>query len=207
MKTGSNLLFLIQAPYFEDYGPMRKAAGTYFPFGLGYISSYVKKHGYDVSFFDPNVQDVSAKDIVEFVRCENPVLIGISFMTPQFYVAKEFADVIRQEIPEVSIVLGGAHPSVMPNETLEEIPSADYVVFGEGEETTLELLDSLTKRNCSPVDIPGLAWRDNDKVVINEPREPLKDLDTLAYPDRDLIDQSLYHHQSFLSYSKRTQAI
>lgn len=207
MKTRNNLLLLIQTPYFEDYGPMRKAAGTYFPFGLGYISSYVKKHGYAVSFFDPNVQDTSAKDIVEFVRRENPVLVGISFMTPQFYVAKEFTDAIKQKISKVSIVLGGAHPSVMPNETLEEIPSADYVVFGEGEETTLELLDLLTKRNCSPADIPGLVWRHNDKVVINKPREPLGDLDTLAYPDRDLIDQSLYHHQSFLSYSKRTQTI
>ena len=207
MKVQNNHLLLIQTPYFEDYGPMRKAAGTYFPLGLGYISSYVKKHGYDVSFFDPNVQDISVEDIVAFINREKPALVGISFMTPQFYAAKKMADAIKEKTPEVPIVVGGAHPSVMPQKTLEEILSVDYVINGEAEQTTLELLNFLTKRDCSPADISGLVWRDNSKIVINEQRPLLKDLDLLAYPDRELIDQSLYHHQSFLRYFKHTQTI
>jgi radical SAM superfamily enzyme YgiQ (UPF0313 family) len=207
MNARSNHLLLIQTPYFEDYGPMRKAAGTYFPLGLGYISSFVKQYGYDVSFFDPNVQDVTLEDIVDFVRREKPTLVGVSFMTPQFYAAKNIVDAVKEAAPEVSVVLGGAHPSVMPRRNLEEMPNADFVVFGEGEVTTLELLEYLTKRRGVLPEIRGLAWRDNDAVMLNGPRSLLTDLDALPFPDRDLIDQSLYRHQSFLSYYKHAQTI
>lgn len=186
---------------------MRKAAGTYFPLGLGYISSFVKQHGYNVSFFDPNVQDVTIEDMVDFVRQEKPVLVGVSFMTPQFYVAKKIADAIKGCTPDVHIVFGGAHPSVLPKKTLAEIPSADFIVFGEGEQTTLELLDHLSKGKKRLAEIDGLAWRGEGEIVVNRPRELIEDLDSLPYPDRDLLDQSLYHAQSFLSYSPRAMTI
>jgi radical SAM superfamily enzyme YgiQ (UPF0313 family) len=207
MNARRNHLLLIQTPYYEDYGPMRKAAGTYFPLGLGYISSFVKQYGYDVSFMDMNVQDTSHKDIAKFVCQEKPTLVGISFMTPQFYAAKNIADVVKEAAPEVSVVLGGAHPSVMPRRSLEEIPSADFVVFGEGEITTLGLLEFLSKRRGALAGISGLAWRKNDAIMLNSPRPLLNDLDALPFPDRDLIDQSLYRHQSFLSYYKHVQTI
>lgn len=207
MNKANNRLFLIQAPYFEAYGPMRKAAGTYFPIGLGYISSFVKRRGYDVSFFDPNVEDVTPEDIAELVRQERPAVVGVSFMTPQFYAAKKIIDGIKGCRPDVPIVLGGAHPSVLPKETLVEMPNADFVVFGEGEQTILELLDHLSKGKKQLAEIDGLAWRENGKVVVNRPRELIADLDSLPFPDRDLIDQSLYHAQSFLSYSSRAMTI
>jgi anaerobic magnesium-protoporphyrin IX monomethyl ester cyclase len=203
----NQLLYLIQAPYFEDYGPMRKAAGTYFPVGLGYISSFVKQHGYNVSFVDLNVQDVTLEDIVDFVRHEKPVLVGVSFMTPQFYGAKKIADAIKDCTPDVHIVFGGAHPSVLPRKTLAEIPSANFIVSGEGEQTTLELLDHLTNGRKGLAEIDGLAWREEGEIVVNRPRELIEDLDSLPYPDRDLIDQSLYHAQSFLSYSPKAMTI
>ena len=186
---------------------MRKTAGTYFPLGLGYISSFVKQYGYDVSFFDPNVQDITLEDIVDFVQREKPVLVGISFMTPQFYVAKKFADAIKDSTPDVHIVFGGAHPSVLPKKTLAEISSANFIVSGEGEQTTLELLDHLTKGKKSLAEIDGLAWRKEGEIVVNRPRELIENLDSLLYPDRDLISQSLYHAQSFLSYSLNAMTI
>lgn len=186
---------------------MRKAAGTYFPLGLGYISAFVKQYGYRVSFWDLNVQDIIFEDIVNYLYNEKFDFVGISFMTPQFYAAKEIADIIKETIPEIPIILGGAHPSVMPKETLDEIPNADFVVFGEGEQTMLELLDCITKGQGSFTKIKGLAWRHQDRIVCNEPRSPYKNLDSLPYPDRGLIDQSLYRHQSFLSYYKRVQTI
>jgi anaerobic magnesium-protoporphyrin IX monomethyl ester cyclase len=198
---------LIQAPYIEDYGPMRKAAGVYYPLGIAYISSCAKEKGYDVHFIDPNVQTLSQNEIVEKVRRLNPVLVGVSFMTPQFFTAKTIVDSLKQGIPDVSIVLGGAHPSVLKEKTLEEIPSADFVVFGEGEETTVELLDDLMKERKSLDKINGLAWKQNGVIHCNEERPTISEIDQIPFPDRTLIDQSLYHQQSFLGFSKRTQSI
>ena len=205
--SASNLLILIQAPYFEDYGPMRKAAGCYFPLGIGYISALVKQHGFRVRFIDPNVQDLTPAAVADVVRREDPLLVGVSFMTPQFFTARKIVDAIKLQSPQTPVVLGGAHPSVMPRRTLEEIPNADFVVYGEGEQTTRDLLETLSGGNGRLAEIEGLAWRRDEQVVVNPPRPPLEDLDQLPHLDRELIDQSLYHQQGFLSYSKHAAAI
>jgi len=199
-------LFLIQSPIYNDYGPMKKAAGTYFPLGIGYISAFAKQNGYDVKFFDFNVQDISPEDIAEEALKENPLIIGISFMTPQFLITADICRKIKKICPHIPIVLGGAHPSVMPSQTLKEIPDADFVIISEGEMTLVELLKSL-QYSQDFIEIKGLAYREGDNVILTAPREPIEDLDSLPFPDRSIIDQSLYRAQSFLSYSSKTATI
>ncbi|MBN1342231.1 MAG: cobalamin-dependent protein [Phycisphaerae bacterium] len=186
---------------------MRKAAGNYFSLGIGYVAASVKAHGYDVRFIDPNVQETTPDEMAQAIRRDQPVLVGISFMTPQFYAAKEICDVIREVSPSCPIVLGGAHPSVMPQRTLREISAADFVVFGEGEETLVDLLDSLRGNGSELSAINGLAWRNGQEVVVNEARAPIEDLDALPFPDRSLIDQLLYRAQSFLNCSSKRGTI
>jgi radical SAM superfamily enzyme YgiQ (UPF0313 family) len=183
----NNLLYLIQTPYYNDYGPMKKAAGTYFPLGLGYISSYVKRHG--------------------AILKDKPALVGVSFMTPQYYAARDMCEAIKSACADTPIALGGAHPSVMAKETLNDIPFCDFAVVREGEETVLELLRALEREGSDLGAIRGLAWRDGNQIVVNEPREPIRDLDSLPFPDRDLIDITLYRAQSFFSYSSKMAAI
>ena len=199
-------IFLIQAPFFNDYGPMKKAAGTYFPLGIGYISAYVKSRGFEVIFFDPNVQEITPEDIAKQALKKNPILIGISFMTPQFIIVSQMCTVLKKLCPNIPIALGGAHPSVMPKQTLEEIPEADFIVIMEGEETTLELLEAL-KAGKDYKRIKGIAFRENNIVFETEPRKPIENLNSLPFPNRALIDQSLYRAQSFLSYSSKAAAI
>jgi radical SAM superfamily enzyme YgiQ (UPF0313 family) len=206
-NSSADLLILVQAPYFADYGPMRKAAGRYYPLGIGYLSASVKQHGYRVRLIDPNVQDAPAPAIADAVRCANPLLVGVSFMTPQFFTAREIVEAIKASSPGTPVVLGGPHPSVMPDRTLREIPQADFAVHGEGEQTTLALLEALSAGGRNFAGIEGLAWRRDDRVIVNPPRPPLEDLDRLPHLDRELIDQSLYHQQGFLSYSKKAAAI
>ena len=200
-------LHLVQAPYCLDYGPMRKASGTYFPMGLGYIAAYVERAGFGAALIDPNAEEMSVDEAARRATEGAPVCVGVSFMTPQLHWARDFARALRRIAPKVPLVLGGAHPSVLPEQTLADIPEADYVVYGEGEETTLELLEYLAEGKGSPDGIVGLAWRGDSAPVVNEPRPPIEDLDDLPRPDRDLIDQKLYHAQSFLSYSGKAMTI
>ena len=200
-------LVLIQAPYYKDYGPMRKAAGVYYPLGIAYISACAKQKGYKVCFIDPNVQSFSNNEIIQKVRELDPILVGVSFMTPQFFTAKDIVDNLKHALPKIPIVLGGAHPSVLKEKTLEEIPSADFIVFGEGEETIVELLDYLAKKGEPLNKIKGLAWKHEGKIKCNDDRPSIPDPDQLPFPDKTLIEQSLYHQQSFLGYSKKIQSI
>jgi len=192
-----------------DYEKMRETAAQYYPLGLEYISAYVKRKGYSVRLFDPNFQRISKEDIARTVARENPLLVGISFMTPSYYYAKELCETIKKYSPKTLVVLGGVHPSALIEETLQEIPQADFIVFGEGEETTLELLDWISGKGAPNQlsKIHGLAWRDKNSIMRNSPRPPIEDLDALPFPDRTLIDRTLYRTKSFLSYSNNTGSI
>lgn len=200
-------LLLIQTPYIDDYGPMKKAAGTYFPLGLGYISAYVKQHCYDTKLIDPNVQGICLDGIAQVVLQNKPLIVGISFMTPQIEKARKICRHIRQVAPEICIVLGGAHPTAVPKQTLQYIPEADIAVIGEGERTTLELLRVISQGKSAFEKVPGLCFHRNGQLISTNPRDPIENLDTLPFPDRNLIDQRLYHTQSFLNCSRRSATI
>jgi radical SAM superfamily enzyme YgiQ (UPF0313 family) len=65
---------------------------------------------------------------------------------------------------------------------------ADYVLIGEGEETLVELLGTLSA-GADPSQIVGLAFRQKSKV---KRRPDISDLDTLPFPAWDLVDIERY---------------
>lgn len=205
----SKTLYLIQSKHIPDYEKMRETAAQYYPLGLEYIASYVQQDGYSVRLIDPNFERISIEEIAKTVARETPLLVGISFMTPSYYYAKELCGIIKEYSPNTLILLGGVHPSALISETLQEIPQADFICFGEGEETTLELLSWISEKGSSNQlgEIRGLAWRDNGSIQMNPPRPPIEDLDALPFPDRTLTDRTLYRTESFLSYSSKTGSI
>jgi radical SAM superfamily enzyme YgiQ (UPF0313 family) len=93
-------------------------------------------------------------------------------------------------MPGVKIVWGGAHPSILPEQTLAA-PDIDYIVIGAGEYILLELIEHLEKGDKLG-DIKGLAYKEKGRIIINEPRPFIKDLDELPDPAWHLVDVSKY---------------
>jgi radical SAM superfamily enzyme YgiQ (UPF0313 family) len=85
---------------------------------------------------------------------------------------------------------------------------ADIIVFGEGEETMLELVSHYNNTTKLLNEISGIAYTLNDKVIVNPERELKKDLNELPLPGRQQIDLQQYfdvwknkHGQSVVSVS------
>ena len=78
----------------------------------------------------------------------------------------------------------------MKEEILQVQPEIDYVVLGEGELIIAELCRMLeSKRTVSK--IKGLVYRTAKGTVKANPRRDLiKDVDSLPFPARDLVDMS-----------------
>ncbi|OHD65934.1 MAG: hypothetical protein A2096_16750, partial [Spirochaetes bacterium GWF1_41_5] len=91
------------------------------------------------------------------------------------------------------IVLGGPHPTCLPDECLGE-PAVDYVVRGEGEISFLELCEAI--RTHQPVDaIAGISFRRRDGIIHNPDRPFINNLDELPFPALDLFgDLGRYSH-------------
>jgi len=122
------------------------------------------------------------------ILAENPDLVGITCTSGNMDAARVLVGRLKRN--GVPLILGGSHPTVLPEQSLE-YTSADMVAVGEGEITLVHTMDALRgKRAIS--DIPSLAWQDNGRVKVN-PRGALIDpLDEIPIPDRSFIDRSNY---------------
>jgi radical SAM superfamily enzyme YgiQ (UPF0313 family) len=120
-----------------------------------------------------------------------PHLVGITAMTSAYHRALDSAALLKAQLGR-PIVIGGPHATVYPERILREAPAIDYVVRGEGEETTLELVRALEGRNGDLGAIRGLSYRVRGAVVSNPDRELIEDLDALPFPARHLFELEHY---------------
>ncbi|MEI6704558.1 MAG: radical SAM protein [Deltaproteobacteria bacterium] len=169
------------------------------PLGLAYLGAYVQDiPGVELAGFDNNALKLEPEKYREIIACEAPDIIAISVMTATVSSAWEMARVVKDINSHAIVVVGGAHCSALPESTLEE-PSIDYGVVGEGEEAFHELLIALREKR-DPSGIPNLVYRRNGKIHLNPRRSPIRDIDKIPFPRRDLFDNSKYG----MSVNRRT---
>jgi len=162
-------------------------------------AAYVRAHGVaDVEVLDCKVLSICFEHMLEIVKDKHPdivVLGDILHSYGGFAVQKYFNEAaagIKKELPAVKIVVGGLWYSSLSTETLEQNPAIDFVVMGEGEITFCELVEALQKGRTRFEDIPGLASRNDGKVVWGPVRELIEDLDILPLPAYDLFPMEKY---------------
>lgn len=158
------------------------------PLGLGYLSSYLRKHGgpYNIRYIDRNIE--------ETVRNFKPHVVCISCVSVNYDRARAIAKKIKEINEKTAIIMGGFHITLEP-QSLD--PNIDLGIMGEGEELFCKIVESLFANNFTvmPEDvkkIPGLIFWDNGKLVINPGRGFVKDLDAIPPPDRELLGDHLY---------------
>jgi len=158
------------------------------PLGLLTVATYLKKFG---DFNDINIIDKNFDNIFEKILEIKPDIIGISAMTVHYLDAIELAKKIKSNL-DIPIIIGGVHISTLPFSLKKYF---DIAVIGEGEQTTLELLTLFEKKGFSKKElkkIKGIAFYDNDKLVITEPRELIDSLDKIPIPDRSFLNKEYF---------------
>ena len=170
--------------------PLRVGKQVTEPLGLAYVAAVLERHDIEVRIIDAIVEDLSTAEVITAAKQFNPDIIGMPMWTPTAKVVMDLATEFKNNLPNVYIVVGGIHPTVLPEETLE-CKAIDFVVRGEGEHAALELVNAIEKKG-SLSKIKGLAYREGNKVIINPEREPLKDLDSLPFPARHLLSMPKY---------------
>jgi len=123
----------------------------------------------------------------------DPDVVGIQAVTATANNAIALAGRVREVLPDCLVVMGGVHPTQAAR-ALCQAGHADVVVQGEGEATFAELLSVYrTSSKRAFHDIPGLSFRDDGgATVTTAPRPPIRDLDRLPPPARDLVDMAKY---------------
>ncbi len=194
MINGKIKIVLVNPPLLvqDRYGRDLKNFGAISePLGLAYLAANLEMHNYEVSIVDAAALSWGCKETAKELLNQCPDLIGITMLTPMFGAVKDLSSEIKKALPKSKIIVGGAHATALPQQTLNEIKEIDYVCVGEGENTVVDLMKYLTgKKEIS--EINGLTYRKNGETISNKPRAFETDLDKLPPPARHLLPMEKY---------------
>jgi radical SAM superfamily enzyme YgiQ (UPF0313 family) len=145
--------------------------------GIDVKSYYIKSNPRAVDAMG----DLNENDIEVFlgnIKNLNPDLVGFSLKSPIFHMGKYITKKIKTLLPNVKIIWGGVHPSLLPEESIKY---SDFVCVGEGEEAILELVEKLSNGEKGN-DVQNIWAKEKDFIYKSSQRPIVKDLDTLPLP-------------------------
>jgi len=176
----------------DRYGQDMKHFGAVTePLGIAYLAGTLEKKMIPVTIIDSPAENMSVEDVTQAIKNSSFTLVGISLLTPCFEVVKTLCSHIKNQLPGLPIILGGPHCTALPERTLEEIPSADIICFGEGENTIKEIAMDKSLGNLSA--IKGICYRDKSgKILKTDPRPYIKKIDEIPMPARHLLPMKKY---------------
>jgi len=163
------------------------------PLGLAWIAAVLEMAGHKVRVIDSPTEGVDLKTFINEVESWSPDVVGITSITPTIYKAYDAAKAIKEYDKDLPVIMGGPHVTFMYEEALSN--GVDVVVRGEGEYTTLELVNTMEKVGLDAErlrSIRGLAFRRGGEIVRTPDRPPIRNLDELPPPARHLLPMDKY---------------
>lgn len=160
------------------------------PLGLAYIASALMAADFSVSAVDFNVSGLNLKRIDSIMSSDAPRIVGISTTTETYGNALRMAQRVKERSPETAVILGGAHPTILPEAVLAE-EAVDFVAVGPGEQTMVGLAEQVIRGQGAFDAIAGLGYADDGAPHVN-PRAKLPHPDDLPLPARELFPLEFY---------------
>lgn len=180
---------LIAPPY-----PLEESPSP--PLGLSYVAAACEAAGAQVIIIDYVVNKYTPLKLAHVLDQFQPDVVGTTSVTMNFYQAIQIIADVKAYNPDIVTIMGGAHVSFDIENTLKSHPELDLIVYGEGEETLLELVPQLDSSHTWE-NIKGIAFRAGGDVVITPRRPLINDLDNLPLPARHLLPLSRYQALGF----------
>lgn len=201
MRQKLDLLLVNVGNRAQVYGKLGSSlVGIEPPFWAGLIAAFIQKHGYTVKIIDAEAENWDTEYTAGKIAEYNPLLGGIIVLgpnpsassTPKMTAAGEILTALKKKSPHIKTMLGGLHPSALPERTLRE-ENADFVCEGEGFYTILQLLNVLkSDKDVGDYKIKGLWYIKDGKVISNHRALLIENLDELPFVAWDLLPMDKY---------------
>ncbi len=168
-------VLLITPPY---HCGVLESAGTWMPLGMVYVAGNLQDAGYEVRIYDAMSRFHTFADIRSHIEDYSPDAVGTSAYTSSLSDAVQILRITKEVNPGIITFLGGIHPTFCWDEILrKDGDSVDFIIRGEGEITTTELLDHVFEGK--DLNAPGIAYVKDGKIRATKQRPLVSNLDTL----------------------------
>jgi anaerobic magnesium-protoporphyrin IX monomethyl ester cyclase len=161
------------------------------PLGISYLASFLREEDFSVAIADLHVDSRRPKDIGIYLEKFSPKVVGISSNTIAYPTSRTIIREVRKYDKSIPIILGGMHPSALPEDVLKE-NDADFVVRGEGEITLWQLLRYLLRGKTDLGSINGLTFKKQGRIFHNPEQSYIQEIDRIPFPARDLLSLDKY---------------
>jgi anaerobic magnesium-protoporphyrin IX monomethyl ester cyclase len=163
------------------------------PVGLTALAAFLEQNKITVDILDCNARVIGWDDLGDEIRRQKPRSVGVSSsMTCFVPEAFRCLEIAKQTDPDILTVGGGTQFTLAPDESFARCRDLDCIVRGDGEYTTLELLNELRGGQPNLQRVSGLSFRSNGEVFHNESRPAIADLDRLPLPAWHLLPMDEY---------------
>lgn len=161
--------------------------------GFGYLATAVKNNTpYTVELIDALKLNLTIDDTAKMIIKNNPTFVGFQMMSRDAKNVSEICKKIKSLKPHLMTIVGGPHPSGVPEFVLKNSPEIDFLVMGEGETPLIKLLNELEKDSPSLSKVEGLGYRSDDRTINLNKQYFEQDLEKLGIPAWDIIDPRTY---------------
>jgi radical SAM superfamily enzyme YgiQ (UPF0313 family) len=159
--------------------------------GIAYIAGVLLGKGHAVEILDFGKLGRREELFKEALRRSRVDVVGFQCYTSEIGEVKKLSETAKRELPQAVVVAGGPNPTLIPEATMLKLGSGvDYILRGEAEESFPLLLEKLHDKAAFP-EIPGLVWREDGKLRINEPKL-VADINSLPLPAWQLVHPQEY---------------
>jgi radical SAM superfamily enzyme YgiQ (UPF0313 family) len=158
---------------------------------MGVLLAYLRKNGFEIELWDYNVENFSEESFIKRLNDSKPDIIGIAATTPAIKNAHTLATLIKQHSPNTCTVVGGPHADNLPIKTIEEFKNFDVAVYGEAEDTFLELCKRIKEKQQLEGCL-GTVHREKEGIKQEAARPLITNLDKLPYAARDIVNFENY---------------
>lgn len=164
------------------------------PLGLMYLASACRQAGYVPDIIDLNKYSSREErtEVLKVYLAENkPKIIGISSYTADYNEARYIFRLCKNICTDTPILFGGPHATFTGKESLLNNP-VDIVMLFEGEESIIDILNFYIKHIGELSNIQSIAYLEGTEYIETKRRPLIKNLDSIPFPARDLIDIKSY---------------
>jgi anaerobic magnesium-protoporphyrin IX monomethyl ester cyclase len=170
--------------------PARQRNIVWPPYGAMYVASALRQKGYSPNILNVDTERIANAEVIRRIRDINPKYIGYSSLVATSYkYIKDLSRTVKIAFPDTIQILGGGL-SAAAGVVLRHTP-IDIVVYGEGEATAIELLECLDK-NADIDSVRGIYYKKDGSSIFTGRRPLIRNIDSLAYPEFNLIDMNNY---------------
>jgi anaerobic magnesium-protoporphyrin IX monomethyl ester cyclase len=162
----------------------------FIPLGLAYVASAIKRHGYEFEILDLDAGCASEEHVRQSLKNNKFDVVCMGCIVTGYKYIKQLTRLIKQINPDTKIIVGNSVASSIPKVLLINT-ATDIAVLGEGDITIIEILDALRlSRNLK--DVQGICYKEDGKIIKNSYRQPIKNIDTIPFPDWELFEMDKY---------------